>query len=114
MWKNKKENTKKKRKEVIRNKKARNRENGFSEKVFEFLKSKTLEALDLTATIMFDPMSMRNVSYSNPNYCKQLYYFNRSPYFEKKDNKFYVTPKGRIKIIKNARANQTTCSTNYS
>ena len=30
-----------------------------------------------------------------------MHYFRRSPYFEEKDNKIYVTPKGRVKIIKN-------------
>lgn len=87
---------------IIRNK-TRNRKNGFSTKVFEYLKGASLGILDLTATLVVDQKAIiKKTSYSNclASYSDQMYYFRRSPYFTEKENKIYVTPKGRVKIIK--------------
>jgi hypothetical protein len=79
------------------------RKNSFSKKVFEYLKNVSLDVLDLSVNLMVDPSSIiKKTSYGNhiPYYSEQRHYFKSSPYFKEKDNKIYVTPKGRIKIIK--------------
>jgi len=89
-------------KKLIRNKKIK--KIGFSKIVFDYLKDVSLGILDLTVTLVIDPKAIiKKTSYSNHDiyYSEQMHYFRRSPYFEEKDNKIYVTPKGRVKIIKN-------------
>jgi hypothetical protein len=87
---------------IIRNK--RDRKNGIANKVFEYLKDVSLGILDLTVTLVVDHKAIiKKTSYGNvDNFSKSYYYFKHSPYFKEIDNKIYVTPKGREKIIKNS------------
>lgn len=81
------------------------RKNSYSKIVFEYLKDVSLGVLDLTVTLVIDPKAIiKKTSYSNPMgqyFSEQKHFFRRSPYFKEAENgKFYVTPKGRVKIIK--------------
>jgi len=68
-----------------------------TEKILNFLSYKTSEAFDLTSKLLFDPKSL---FYGEP-YPKQIYNLKKSPYFKQEGKNFYVTDRGRIKIIKN-------------
>jgi hypothetical protein len=82
--------------------KKKNRRQVIAEKVFEFLKNKSAEFLDLSATIIIDPASDKIAAGSFAPYWRKRGYFSQSPYFERrKDGNYFVTPKGRIRIIKN-------------
>lgn len=87
---------------IIRNKETK--KNNFSKIVFKYLKDVSLGVLDLTVALIIDPKAIiQKTSYKGdiPYYSEQKHYFKRSPYFEEKSNKIYVTSKGRVKIIKN-------------
>lgn len=74
--------------------------NNFSIAVFKLLKEDFLKAVDLTAEFLINPTGGR-YRYGLGKIFNTNNYFNRSPYFEKeKDGNYSVTPKGRIKIIK--------------
>lgn len=83
-----------------------NREESLSEKVLKFLGEKSMDFLNLGLIIMFDPDKLIReygiTLYKSPSYIpKAVQKLKKSPYFAKKGSKFYVTEKGRIKIIKN-------------
>ncbi len=61
--------------------------------------------LDLGATIVLDPHRFLRRegpfdSYSKPRLSEDIYYLKRSKYFKYKNDKLYLTQKGREKIIK--------------
>lgn len=81
-------------------------ENSLINKVLTYLKETSIELLDLSMTIIFDP---REITKGMGLYTqgRPLYYFPRevsnlkkSPYFNFKNNKFYLTRQGRIEIIR--------------
>ena len=76
-----------------------------SKKILFYLKDTSKDFLDLSVRIIFDPRSItkgmslyrNNIQY----FSKEVSYFKNSSYFNFKDNKFYLTEKGRTNIIKN-------------
>jgi hypothetical protein len=83
-----------------------------TDKVLEFLSEKSLEFLNLGCQILFDPKELvRNygiILYGNNSYFPKTSYnsLKRSPYFESQGKKFYVTEKGRMRIIRNIIKNK--------
>ena len=59
------------------------------------------DLLDASITIMFNPYKLMKGMGIYKDYNKTFYNLKRSPYFFEKDKDFYLTPFGRIKIIKN-------------
>lgn len=77
------------------------RQKGLSDKIFKFLEEDFMEILDLTADFLINPTGGR-YRYSLGGLLNSKNYLNRSPYFQEEENgKYSITPKGRIKIIKN-------------
>jgi len=83
---------------------SRNKES-FAEKVLNILGEKSREFLDESLKMIFDPAEFIKtygfVLYGNPTPARVSYALRRSPYFKREGKKFYVTEKGRIRIIKN-------------
>jgi hypothetical protein len=86
MKKNKKIRKKKSKKQII------------SEKVFEFLMDKSIDVLDLGADLFINLQSP-TLGGAKLN-CVVRNYLNKSPYFEETKGNYYITPKGRVKIIR--------------
>jgi len=78
-----------------------------SRKILAYLKETSKDLFSLSIAIIFDPMKitkgMRIYSRSEPLYYfpKEIYNLKKSPYFNFKNNKFYLNSKGRIEIVKN-------------
>ena len=75
----------------------------FSHVVLKFLMEKSEHVLDLTGRLIVDPHSLAGISiYGNHHYYlpREISNLKKSPYFEFKHEKFYLTQKGRLKIIK--------------
>ena len=86
--------------------KTKNKKYLLTEKVLNVLAEKSLEFLDLSVKIMFDPKQLARdcgLLYKSPTALRNL---QRSPYFKYQDKKFYVTGKGRMKIIRNIIQNK--------
>ena len=79
---------------------AKRKKETLTEKILNFLSYKTSEAFDLTSKLLFDPKSLfyGESFHFSP---KQIYNLKKSPYFKQEGKNFYVTDRGRIKIIKN-------------
>lgn len=88
------------------------KEESISEKVLNFIGEKSLEFLDLSLKIMFDPEDLIRTywggsMYRSPSYIpRAVYSLKRSSYFKQEGKKFYVTKKGRLRIIKNIIRNK--------
>ena len=87
------------------------REESLGDKVLNFIGEKSLEFLDLGLTIMFDPEELIRTYgitlYKNPSYIPRVVNnLKKSPYFGRRGEKFYVTEKGRMRIIKNIIRNK--------
>jgi hypothetical protein len=79
----------------------------FSDKVLKFIGEKSFEFLDLSFKIMFDPEEIIKKYGCTFSYApRAIYNLKKSPYFAQQDKKFYVTEKGRIRIIKNIIKNK--------
>ncbi len=83
----------------------KNKKDSLSIKILQYLGDASKNLLDLSIDIMFDPeklvrgMSLyRDASFYYPQEISNL---KKSNYFKKKDKKFYLTERGRMKIIKN-------------
>jgi len=91
--------------------------NSFTDKALQFLMEKSKDLFDLSIKILFDPIELaRELGLSGrhgyfPSY-KKIYNLKNSSYFEVKDNKIYLSQKGRTEIIKrlikNKRNNKKT------
>jgi len=98
---------------VIKNKdKKKEKKEPLSNKILQVLAERVKDLFDVGAVMFFEPKKFigrygfnlyRNDSYYMP---KEFSNLKRSPYFKYQDKKFYVTEKGRIKIIKNILANK--------
>lgn len=83
-----------------------------SERVLDLIGGKSLEFLDLSLKIMFDPEDLIRTywggsMYRSPSYIpRAVYSLKRCPYFKQEGKKFYVTEKGRMRIIKNIIRNK--------
>ncbi|OGZ79651.1 MAG: hypothetical protein A2358_01655 [Candidatus Staskawiczbacteria bacterium RIFOXYB1_FULL_37_44] len=72
------------------------------EKVLKFIGGKSLEFLDLSFKLVFDPEEMiKNYGFIFSYAPRVIYNLKKSPYFSQQGGKFYVTEKGRMRIIKN-------------
>ena len=82
-------------------------ENSLTNKILNYLESKSQDLFDLTAKIIFNPYAMTrgmapykgHSRYSTYN--KNISNLKSSSYFILKDGNFYLSSKGRIEIIKN-------------
>ena len=84
-----------------------------SKKILLYLGEKSKEMLDLSVRIMFDFKSIRSEFgvnlYGNSYYLpREFYRLKKSPYFSYSptEEKFYLTEKGRIKIIESVLRNK--------
>ena len=68
------------------------------------LKEKSIDLLDLTTDIVFDPKKLIVIrlygGYSSYPISKKFSNLKRSPYFLLKNDKLYLTEKGRVEIIR--------------
>ncbi len=77
-----------------------------SQKILIYLKETSKDILDVSMTIIFDPhkvtkgMGLYTQDYPLRCFSKEISNLKRSPYFNFKNDKFYLTRKGRIKIIR--------------
>ena len=79
----------------------------FPEKVLKFIGEKSLEFLDLSFKLIFDPEEIIKTYGCAFSYAPQaIYNLKKSPYFKQEGKKFYVTEKGRMRIIKNIIKNK--------
>jgi len=81
------------------------KENSLLYKILVYLGETSVGLLELGATIVIDPHRFLRGegsfgSYSKPNLTKNVSYLKRSKYFKYKNDKLYLTQKGREKIIK--------------
>jgi len=80
--------------------------NSLINKVLIYLKDTSKDLFDLSMTIMFEPrelmkgMGMYRDYNKCPLYYKKISNLKKSSYFTIKDNKFYLSSKGRTEIIK--------------
>jgi hypothetical protein len=81
---------------IIRKKKTK--KEIISEKVFKFLGDKIIDVLDLGVDLFINLES--STLGGAELHCKIRNYLNRSPYFYERNGNYFVTPRGRIKIIK--------------
>jgi hypothetical protein len=81
-----------------------------SEKIFKSIGEKSLDFLDLGLKIMFNPRELIKEYgfslYKDYAFSKVIYNLKRSSYFIKQDENFYVTEKGRMKIIRSLIRNK--------
>ena len=91
---------------MIAKKVQRSKKEPLSRKILNHLKEKSKDLLDLSLTIMFDPhelmkgMGLYTQTPSLYYFPKEISNLKKSPYFNFANNKFYLTYKGREKIIK--------------
>jgi len=84
--------------------KKKKKKESFSERVLNALLEKSLDFFDLSFKILFDPQELIRSSgmlhgYASPvNFSGKI--LKRSPYFKNEGKNFYVTERGRLKIIK--------------
>ena len=77
------------------------------EKVLKFIGEKSLEFFDLSFKLVFDPEEIiKNYGFTFSYAPRAIYNLRKSPYFNQEGKKFYVTEKGRIRIIKNIIRNK--------
>ena len=81
------------------------KEDSLIKKILEYLGETAVGLLELGATVAFDPHRFLRRegpfgSYSKPQLTKNISYLKKSGYFKYKNNKLYLTQKGREKIIK--------------
>lgn len=81
------------------------KENSLLYKILVYLGETSVGLLELGATIAIDPHRFLRGegpfgSYSKPDLTKNVSYLKRSKYFKYKNDKLYLTQKGREKIIK--------------
>lgn len=81
------------------------KENSLIKKILIYLGETSLNLLSLGATVAFDPHRLLRGegpfgSYSKPQLAKKISYLKKSKYFKYKDEKLYLTEKGREKTIK--------------
>ena len=74
-------------------------------KILVYLKETSKDLLDASITIVFEPRKLvRGMSlygnYNNNFYYRKIDNLKRSSCFTFKNNEFYLSPHGRIKIIK--------------
>ncbi|MCX6719685.1 MAG: hypothetical protein NTV36_01070, partial [Candidatus Staskawiczbacteria bacterium] len=82
-----------------------------TEKVLHALAEKTGEFISSGIELVFEPRKLAReygiaFGYNQQSFPKMLRTLQRSPYFEYKDKKFYVTEKGRMKIIRDIIRNK--------
>lgn len=82
------------------------KENSLINKILIHLKDTSKDLFDLSVTIMFNPRELMKgmgiyKDYNKYTFYKKISNLKSSPYFIVKENKFYLSPKGRIEIIKN-------------
>jgi|SRR3989344_982166 len=77
------------------------KKDSLTNKILNILGEKTEELLDLSFTIMFNPRKLMRGMGIYTDYNKKIYNLTRSPYFIVKNNDFYLSPIGRMEIIKN-------------
>jgi hypothetical protein len=80
--------------------------NSLINKSLEYLKKSSTELLNLGIDIMFNPEKIVGGLYQYRGRRKyynstKIHHLKNSPYFSVKNDKIYLTTKGRIKIIKN-------------
>lgn len=81
----------------------------FSHVVLKFLMEKSGHIFDLAGQLIVDPRSLAGIRiYGNYHYYlpREISNLKKSPYFEFKREKFYLTQKGRMKIIKRVIQNK--------
>lgn len=76
-----------------------------TKKILNHLAESSKEFLKLSAKIMFDPHGLIRESgfgtgYTKSHVSREIYHLKRSRYFNFKNNKYCLTPRGRIEIIK--------------
>lgn len=73
-----------------------------AEKVLKYLGETSLNLLDLSFKIIFEPEDIVGglIQFRGKSRYKHIHNLKNSPYFKHENNKFYVTEKGRIKIIR--------------
>lgn len=96
-------------------KKQNRGEKSFPEKVLNYLGETTINLLDVSFKLVFDPHEIIKkygftFSYSN----MVIYRLKKSPYFKFEKNKIYITEKGRMRIIKNIIQNKKIKNLNNS
>lgn len=77
----------------------------FSEKVLNYLKETSQDILERSMDVIFNPGKVAGISlYGSPGrsfyYSKHIANLKRSPCFSFRNDKFYLTIEGRIRIIK--------------
>ncbi len=77
-----------------------------TDKILEFIGQKSLDFLDLGFKIIFDPREIIKTYgitlYKDHSYVpRTIYSLKKSPYFKQQNGKFYVTERGRMRIIRN-------------
>lgn len=72
-------------------------------KILDYLMDTSLDIFDLGVKIIFKPEDIVGglVQFRKYSHPKQFSNLKNSPYFEYKNNEFYLTKSGRIEIIKN-------------
>ena len=81
------------------------KEDSLIKKILIYLGETSKELLNLGATIIFEPHRFIkwgpvDLGYSQPLIQKKISYLKKSKYFTFKNNKFYLTPWGRVELIK--------------
>ncbi len=81
------------------------KKDSLSKKILTYLGETSKNLLDLGSRIVFDINGLIreegfSLYYSPSNFKKTVSYLKKTPYFNYKNNKFYLTPLGRVKIIK--------------
>lgn len=81
------------------------KKDSLTKKALEFLANKSIELLELSAKIVFDPHgwikeSGFSMGYFKSPFPQQVRNLKKSSYFKFENNKFYLTSKGRIEVIK--------------
>lgn len=76
------------------------RKDSLTNKILISLKDTSKDLFDLSVTIMFNPRKLMQGMGIYGDYNKKVYNLKRSSYFIVKNNEFYLSPSGRIKIIK--------------
>lgn len=77
------------------------KKDSLSSKILLYLQDRSKDLLDTSITIMFNPRKLMRGMGIYKDYNKTFYNLKRSPYFFERNKDFYLTPFGRIKIIKN-------------
>lgn len=81
------------------------KENSLTKKILTYLGETSKELLNLGVKIIFDPHSLMKgmgfyTDYTRPYFHKKISYLKKSKYFTFRNNRFYLTPWGRVEIIK--------------